>query len=239
MAALTLLPQRFLYSVGAGGAIVAIFAAFGALFLVPSLLAVLGERVNALSLRRGPALSDESGGWYQLASGVMRHPVAVALATAALLFSSPSRSWGQADHPRHRQRPRGEPLPRGVATINRDYPTRSARRPGHGRWTCDRRPVARLSRRIAAVEGIGYAVPFQRVAPDLAVANFGLRGTPTSPHDESQDTVRDRSAPRTVRRRRLVAGFTAEFLDLKTSLRQNMPLVIAIITLTTLILLFC
>ncbi|HXS48100.1 MAG TPA: MMPL family transporter, partial [Solirubrobacterales bacterium] len=86
MAALTLLPQRFLYSLGAGGAIVSIFAAFGALLLVPALLALLGERVNALSLRRGPAVSDESGGWYRLAHGVMRHPVAVALSTSALLL---------------------------------------------------------------------------------------------------------------------------------------------------------
>src|SRR5262249_5320122 len=63
MAALTLLPQRFLYSVGAGGAFVALFAAVGALFVVPALLALLGERVNALSLRRGPTISEESGGW--------------------------------------------------------------------------------------------------------------------------------------------------------------------------------
>ncbi len=36
----------------------------------------------------------------------------------------------------------------------------------------------------------------------------------------------------------LVAGYTAEFLDLKTSLGRNLPLVIGIISLTTLLLLF-
>lgn len=240
MAALTLLPQRFLYSVGAGGAIVAIFAAFGALFLVPSLLALLGERVNALSLRRGPALSDESGGWYRLASGVMRHPVAVALGSAALLLLLAVPVLGvKLTIPGTDSVPAGNPSREAVATINRDYPHTLGTPVSvmvDGKAT--KGQLRRLSLRIAAVKGIGPPSPFQRVAPDLAEANFGLRGnTDQALSNESQDAVRQIRAiagPAPL----LVAGFTAEFLDLKTSLRQNMPLVIGIIALTTLILLF-
>jgi RND superfamily putative drug exporter len=240
MAALTLLPQRFLYSVGAGGAIVAIFAAFGALLLVPSLLALLGERVNALSLRRGPALSDESGGWYRLASGVMRHPVAVALSSAALLLLLAVPVLGvKLTIPGTDSVSPGSPSREVVAAVNRDYP-RTLGTPVS--VTVDGPATAaqlrRLSLQIAAVEGIGPPVPFRRVSRDVATTNFGLRGgTDEALGDGAQETVREIRAitgPVPL----LVSGYTAEFLDLKKSLGQNLPLVIGIIALTTLVLLF-
>ncbi len=240
MAALTLLPQRFLYSLGAGGAIVSIFAAFGALLLVPALLALLGERVNALSLRRGPALSDESGGWYRLAHGVMRHPVAVALSTAALLLLLAVPVLGvKLTIPGTENVPEGEPSREVVVTINRDYPTALGTPiPVVVDGPASKAQLRRLSRRIGAIQGVASPEPFRRVAADLAVANFGLRwNADNSLNDESQDAVRairaiDGPAPL------LVSGYTAEFLDLKTSLGQNLPLVIGVIALTTLILLF-
>jgi RND superfamily putative drug exporter len=240
MAALTILPQRFLYSVGAGGAIVAVFAALGALLLVPSLLALLGERVNALSLRRGPAVSDESGGWYRLARGVMRHPVAVALGTSALLLLLAVPVLGvNLTIPGTDSVPAGEPSREVVVTINRDYPTTlgtpvSVAVDGPASEV----RLRRLSRRIAAVKDVESPAPFQHLAPDLAVANFGLRGNADSALGVgAQDAVRSIRAiegPAPL----LVSGFTAEFLDLKTSLRDNLPLVVGIIALTTLVLLF-
>lgn len=240
MAALMLLPQRFLYSIGAGGAVVAIFAAFGALLLVPALLALLGERVNALSLRRGPALSDESGGWYRLASGVMRHPVAVALGSAALLLLLAAPVLGiKLTIPGTDSVTPGSPSREVVATVNRDYP-RTLGTPVS--VTVDGPATAaqlrRLSLWIAAVKGIGPPVPFQRPSRDVATANFGLRGnTNEALNGESQDAVRAVRAiagPAPL----LVSGYTAEFLDLKTSLSQNVPMVIGMIALTTLLLLF-
>ncbi len=240
MAAITLLPQRFLYSLGAGGAIVAIFAAFGALLIVPSLLALLGERVNALSLRRGPAVSDESGGWYRLARGVMRHPVSVALASAALLLLLAAPMLGvKLTIPGTDSVPAGKPSRAVVVTVDRDYPaTLSTPVSVLVDGPAGDAQLHRLSRRIAAVKGIGGPSPFQRVSPGLALANFGLRGT--ADHaltDETQNavrTIRAMTGPAPM----LVAGFTAEFLDLKQSLAHNLPLVIGVIALTTLILLF-
>jgi RND superfamily putative drug exporter len=240
MAALTLLPQRFLYSLGAGGAFVSLFAAVGALLIVPSLLALLGDRVNALSLRRGSAVSDESGGWYRLARGVMRHPVAVALSTSALLLLLAVPMLGvNLTVPGTDTMPKGNPSRDVVVAINRDYPsTLGTPVPVVVDGQASKVQLRRLSRRIAAIEDVSNPVPFQRVAPDLAVANFGLERT--SDHalsDEAQDAVRSiraLNAPAPL----LVSGYTAEFLDLKTSLGKNLPLVIAIITLTTLILLF-
>jgi uncharacterized membrane protein YdfJ with MMPL/SSD domain len=240
LAALTLLPQRFLYSLGAGGAIVAVFAALGALLVVPAMLALLGERVNALSLRRGPAVSDESGGWYRLARGVMRRPLAVALSTSALLLLLALPVLGvKLTFPGTENVPAGEPSREVVVTINRDYPTTLGTPiPVVVDGPATAAQLRSLSRRIGAVEGVAAPVPFRRVGPDLAVASFGLRvNADHSLDDASQDTVRairalNGPAPT------LVSGYTAEFLDLKASLGRNLPLVVGIIALTTLILLF-
>jgi uncharacterized membrane protein YdfJ with MMPL/SSD domain len=240
MAALTLLPQRFLYSIGAAGAVVAVFAAFGALLIVPSLLALLGERVNAFSLRRGPALSDESGGWYRLARGVMRRPVAVALGSAALLLLLAVPVLGvKLTIPGTDSVPAGTPSREVVMTIDRDYPATLGTPVSvavDGRASSAQ--LRRLARRIAAVEGVGDPSPFQRISPELALANFGLSGTADDAlTDETQDAVRTiRAMPGPAPL--LVSGFTAEFLDLKQSLAHNLPMVIGVIALTMLLLLF-
>lgn len=96
-AALTCLlvfPLRFLYSMGAGGAFVALCDGAVALLLLPSLLIVLGPRIDALSprwLRRRAARTarlDEDGRWWKLASGVMRRPGIVALTSAVVLLAA-------------------------------------------------------------------------------------------------------------------------------------------------------
>ena len=52
LAALLVFPLRFLYSMGLGGVLAALIAAAVSLIALPALLAVLGERVNALAPRR-------------------------------------------------------------------------------------------------------------------------------------------------------------------------------------------
>src|SRR4029079_13390255 len=88
MAALAILPQRFLYSMAVAGASVGVLSAVIALLVVPAMLALLGTRIDALSIRKGPAVSDESDGWYRLARWVMRHPIGVALASGGLLLAA-------------------------------------------------------------------------------------------------------------------------------------------------------
>ena len=83
--AMVVLPQRFLYSMGAGAATVSLLAAFGALFATPAMLALLGERVNALSLRQAPPPPPGTGRWFRLARAVMRRPVPVAVGVTVVL----------------------------------------------------------------------------------------------------------------------------------------------------------
>ncbi|HLH15251.1 MAG TPA: MMPL family transporter [Solirubrobacteraceae bacterium] len=94
MTSLLVFPLRFLYSMGVGGAIVALCGGAVALLLLPALLIVLGPRIDALSpawlqrraARSATAAGHDGGGWWRLARGVVRRPAAVALASAAVLL---------------------------------------------------------------------------------------------------------------------------------------------------------
>jgi uncharacterized membrane protein YdfJ with MMPL/SSD domain len=237
MAALTIMPQRFLYSMGAGGAFVAAFAAIGALILVPAVLALLGERVNALSLRRGPTVSDASGGWYRLASGVMRRPVPVAVGSAAVLLILAIPITGvHLTGPSAETVPRGKPSRLVTDVIVRDY-SRGLDNPigvtVAGRVSDPQ--LKRLQARIARIDGVATAAPFRRLSPSTAQATFGTAGKALA--DPSQRAVHDIRAIHGTGTL-LVSGNTAEFVDFKASLRKTAPVVVGLIALTTLILLF-
>src|SRR5436190_1334025 len=93
IASLTIFPQRFLYSMGIAGALVAVIAAALALSVLPALLAVLGPRVNALAPKRLQRAGDRdarpeaSGFWYRLSQFVMRRPGRIAALTAGALIA--------------------------------------------------------------------------------------------------------------------------------------------------------
>src|SRR3954454_429581 len=93
LASLLVFPQRFLYSMGLGGALVALLAAAISLTVLPAVLALLGTRVNSLApkflQRRAErdATVTEEGFWYRLSRFVMRRPIGVATTTAVLLLA--------------------------------------------------------------------------------------------------------------------------------------------------------
>jgi RND superfamily putative drug exporter len=92
LASLLVFPQRFLYSMGLGGALVALFAALISLTVLPAVLTLLGTRVNAgapkFLQRRADADARPAadGFWYRLSRFVMRRPIPVATLSALLLI---------------------------------------------------------------------------------------------------------------------------------------------------------
>jgi uncharacterized membrane protein YdfJ with MMPL/SSD domain len=101
MASLCVFPLPFLYSMGIAGVLTALFAGVVSLIVLPALLVLLGDRVNALSpawmqRSRPGAAAEERGFWWRLAQTVMRRPGAIALASGALLLAlgSPVLSLG-------------------------------------------------------------------------------------------------------------------------------------------------
>jgi uncharacterized membrane protein YdfJ with MMPL/SSD domain len=239
MAALILMPQRFLYSMAVAGASVAVLSALMAILVVPSLLALLGPRIDMLSIRRGPAVSDGSDGWYRLARGVMRRPIAVALASTALLLTAAAPLlWTTLTGPSAEAVPPDKPSYDAYRYLEAHYPrdvTEAVTVTVDG--GAGPAQLAAFQRRVEAVPGVVRGTPFIPASSEVAYANFALAGPALS--GESQDsvhTIRDLSPPTTTAT--LVSGNTAGFVDQKQSLVDHAPLVVAVICLTTLILLF-
>jgi RND superfamily putative drug exporter len=239
MAALAIMPQRFLYSMAVAGASVAVLSSIIAILVVPSMLALLGTGIDALSIRRGRAVSDTSDGWYRLARGVMRRPVAVALASSALLLAAAAPLlWTTLTGPSAEAVPPGQPSYKAYRYLEGHYPRDVTEAvtvavdgsAGEGR-------LAAFREQIEGVDGVVRGTPFVRASGDIAYANFALSGPALD--GASQDSVhaiRDLRPPGAATT--LVSGNTARFVDQKQSLLEHAPLVVAIIVLTTLVLLF-
>ncbi|HZD00381.1 MAG TPA: MMPL family transporter [Actinomycetes bacterium] len=128
LAGLLWFPQMFLRSMGVGGIAAAMVAA---LTVLPALLAVLGPRINALSIpwlrrRPGRAAHGASGWWSRVAHSVMRRPLAyvavIALALVALGLPFRNVAFGGIDA---RALPAATESRQVSQTLDRDF-TRNA-----------------------------------------------------------------------------------------------------------------
>jgi uncharacterized membrane protein YdfJ with MMPL/SSD domain len=239
MAALIVMPQRFLYSMAVAGASVAVLSSLMAILVVPSLLALLGPRIDALSIRRGPAVSDTSDGWYRLARGVMRRPIAVALASSALLLAaSAPLLWTTLAGPSAEAVPPDEPSAKAYDYLEAHYPrdvTEAVTVTVDG--GSGPAQLAAFRQRIEALDGVTGGAPFVPASEQVAFTNFALEGAALDP--KTQDVVHEiRALDSPTATTTLVSGNTAGFIDQKQSLIDHAPLVVGIVVLTTLIILF-
>lgn len=237
MAALMLMPQRFLYSIGAAGAAVGVLSAVMAVVVVPALLAALGPRIDALSVRKGPSLAATSDRWFRLAHAVMRRPVLVAVATTAglLALAAPLVTTTLTG-------PSAQAVPPGQQSydVNRYIEDHYGRASTEAtslvvRGDVDDAGLAAWSDRIGSVPGVEAVAPFARAGADVAWSTAALDGPALD--ERSQDAVREIRAldgPGEL----LVSGNTARFMDEKSSLVGHAPLVVALIVLLIVVLIF-
>ena len=239
MAALIVMPQRFLYSMAVAGASVAVLSSLMAILVVPSLLALLGPRIDALSIRRGPAVSDTSDGWYRLARGVMRRPIAVALASSALMLAAAAPLlWTTLTGPSAEAVPPDQPSAKAYDYLEAHYPrdvTEAVTVTVDG--AAGPAQLAAFRQRIEALDGVTGGAPFVPASEQVSFTNFALEGAALDP--ETQDVVHEiRGLDPPAATATLVSGNTAGFIDQKQSLIDHAPLVVAIVVLTTLVILF-
>jgi RND superfamily putative drug exporter len=239
LAGLVVLPQRFLYSLAVAGAAVGILSAVIAVLVVSSLLALLGTRINALAIRRGHAVSDTSDRWYRIAWGVMRRPLTVGLASAALLLGAAIPLLSTIlTGPSAEAVPPGQPSYAANAYVAAHYPRDISEAISVTvRGPASRRALARLDREIASIDGIARAAPFVRASRDVAFANFAPADRALSHRPQhAVRAIRALAPPRGSAI--LVSGNTARFIDQKQSLVDHAPLVIGLVAGATLLLLF-
>jgi RND superfamily putative drug exporter len=244
IASLAIFPQRFLYSMGIGGALVALIAAALALSVLPALLAVLGPRVNALAPRplQRAAVRDarpaRAGFWYRLSQFVMRRPGRIAAITATTLialgvpfFASikflpvnagvlpVSASARQVDEALHTSFAPGRTAPLEVVIGS---PAGSHQ-------------VGAFAERVRALADVSAVAPAQPAGPHMALLDVAPNASTYSAATEHLvREVRALRAPVYIG----VAGDTAAFIDLEHSLAAHLPIVLAIVIASTLIVLF-
>jgi len=244
LASLLVFPQRFLYSMGLGGSLVALFAALISLTVLPAVLTLLGRRVNALAPRflqrraEADARPDESGFWYRLSRFVMHRPVPVATLSATLLIllglpflgikfntvdatvlpssASARQAYDEviAEFPPYREAPIWVDFQGG----------------GPG-------AAARFAAEVKGVPGVAEVLPPQRLRSDVTAIQVISSHPFVS--DASQTAVkRIRNLPVPAGASAEVSGATADFVDFQGSLGRHLPIALAIVIVATLTILF-
>ena len=205
-----------------------------ALVVLPAVLALLGPRVNALAPSRWQRGGAEGDGWYRLARFVMRRAplVAVASTTLLLLFGLPFLrvAFTAAD---------ARILPANAsARVVYEELLRDFARPTVPLYAVARGPrseVTTFAHQVAALPQRPRVPPPRALAPglwklDLYAGRDYLSG-------DSQHLVHEiRALPTPLDVE--VGGGTAAFVDEKSSLARHLPTAIALVVVTTLIVLF-
>ena len=243
IASLTIFPQRFLYSMGIAGAIVALLAAMLALLVLPALLAVLGPRVNALAPSRLQRAADrdarpaQSGAWYRLSQFVMRRPgpIAAVSPTFLIVLGLPflgirfvtvsasalpqSASARQVDEALTQRFPPNRTQPLQVVV---GAPATAPQ-------------VHTLRDELRHLPNASAVSPAQAASATTSLISIAPAQPPLS--NASQQLLHE---IRTIQPRFYlgVAGQTAGYVDLEHSLKTHLPAVLGVIVAATLIVLF-
>ena len=244
LASLIVFPQRFLYSMGIGGALVALLAASVALVVLPAVLSMLGPRVNALAPRflqrraARDATPMRQGFWYRLSRFVMRRPVPIAIGSAALLIALGipflTIKFTSVDAqvlPTSASARQVDDVMRSDFPPFRDTPIRLAIEGGGSK------AVDRVVSEVKRDPGIAAVEPSQRLSGGVTVVDAISRYPFLS--EASKSTVRRiRDLPDPPGTTVLVTGSSAEFVDFQSSLEAHLPVALAIVIGATFIVLF-
>jgi RND superfamily putative drug exporter len=244
LASLLVFPQRFLYSMGLGGSLVALFAALISLTVLPAVLTLLGARVNSLSPRflqrraEADARPDEQGFWYRLSRFVMRRPLPVATFSALLLIVMGLPFLGiKFNTVDPTVLPEEASARQAYDTVSTEFP------PYHETpiWIDleggGPKAAALMAARVHGVDGVAEVQPPQPLRGDVtAIQAISASAFATDASQETVKRIRDLPTPpgTTVK----VGGATADFIDFQGSLGRHLPIALAIVILATLTILF-
>lgn len=246
LAGLLIFPMSFLRSMGLGGLSAVVVAMVAALTVLPALLAVLGPRVEALSVRRllrrppravVPQAEVAHRFWYRLAHSIMRRPVvyATGVLTVLLLAAAPFLrvEFGGMDP---RVLPTGTESRVVSETVDRDF-VRNGQVPVEAIVTSpDRTGPERYVDAVRTVDGVSGAEVTGR-SGDVARVTVMYEGDPISP--ESRELVsRIRAVPAPPGGEALVGGQTAQLADQLDSVGRLLPWMALIIGGAGFVLLF-
>jgi RND superfamily putative drug exporter len=233
MLTLTLFPQRFLISMGVGGAATALVAGAAALLVVPALLVLLAGRIG-----RVQPTPEGTGRWYRVAHAVMRRPALVATATTAalLVVALPTLRvhWAGVDAT---DLPAGQSARVVSDALGREFSAQDLNPitiAAHAPASAGPQLVA-YAQRLRGVQSVTGVQPPQYLGSDTWELRLGAAGDPIS--KQAQRTIeRIRAIP--TRARVQVGGTAAGFVDQQAAIASTLPLALSVLALVTLAILW-
>ncbi|QNG19539.1 MMPL family transporter [Rhodococcus triatomae] len=243
-AGMLVFPQGVIKSLGFGAMAAVASAAVLSLTLVPALLAILGTRINSLTWRKGAADRGEARArrfWTAVVTKVMRRPatIAVLIVGALLLMASPllKASFGEVTYT---ALPEDDPARVATDILTQDFPTT-----GNGatlilRSTDDTPPsledASAVARQAGEVPGIGQASVLGSRGDLVAISAVYAQGVETAAQSDAVRDLRAISPPAGTEL--LVGGGQATVDDGNAAITAWLPVMIAIMVVSTLLLLF-
>jgi RND superfamily putative drug exporter len=253
MAGFLFFPLYFLRSFGYAGLVVVIAAVLGAIFVLGSLLAILGQRVNRFTVWRRSTETRDTGFWASMARRVMRRPVLWGGAGVAVLLVLSLPALGVVFGPTdERSLPSDDPAAAAGQAVRAAFVGNDAN-PIEIVFPSGQAPAdgAAYARQVSQVQGVEAVV-----APD-GVYTDGRRVGPapdadalTSPAGAERIVATSSVVPGTGEARgqvadirdidgaALVGGAAAEDADTINAIADALPAVITWVVVSVLVLLF-
>ena len=237
LAALVLFPQMFLKSFGYAGVTVVILAVLGALVALPALLAILGNRIDKLVVRKSSITPKEDGRWAQTARFVMRRPIAVVMLSLIILtvLAAPVKNmvFSQVDS---QVLPASNPAANASRIISERFPGQEGNPieiivPNGATMGTQ---INQYTNEIAQVPGIVRIGDSQVSGNDVRVTAIHSMGPRTPAAEVLIKELRKIRAPEGT----LIGGVAADYADTQIGIAKTMPWALLWIAIGVLILLF-
>ncbi|MGI9171524.1 MAG: MMPL family transporter, partial [Candidatus Nanopelagicus sp.] len=237
LASLMLFPLMFLKSFGYAGVTVVIMAVIGSLVALPALLAILGNRIDKVVVRKSAITPKEDGRWAQTARFVMRKPVSVVVLCLIALgvFAAPITNivFSQVDS---RVLPASNPAAYASQLITERFPGQEGNPieiiiPGGSAKLAE---IKNYTTEISRVKGIVRIGEPQVLGNDVRVIAIHDMGPRTPSAEVLIKEIRQIPAPDQT----LVGGVAADYADTQIGIAKTMPWALSWIAVGVLVLLF-
>jgi uncharacterized membrane protein YdfJ with MMPL/SSD domain len=241
MVGLLLVPHTIMRSLATGAIVVGLVSVAAALTLLPALLGLLGDRVNALRIPffGQTAAREQSPFWSGTVREVMRRPLtSLVLATAVLLALAVPVLALRSGEAGVSTLPDRLPAKQGYLALNAEFPGQTTEPveiviDGDATSPAVRSGNERLRERLASEDLLGRAELDTNQAGDLTVLTVPIQGDPLGKdavdavHELRSDHIPDAFPDAGVEV--LVAGDTAESIDQSDTMSHWLPIVFSFV----------
>jgi len=238
LGSMVVFPQSFLKSFGYAGVSVVIIAIISAIFPLPALMMLLGNRVDKFVIRKSAITPKSDGRWAHTARFVMRRPVSIVLLSILILaaIAAPIKNiaFSQVD---------ARVLPKSDRAAIA-YEVMATRFPGQesspieilipsGAKSVSEVQLAKYVSDIKNTEGVVRVTPFP-VGEDLRIQAIQSMGSRTPEAADLIHRLRELNSPEGT----MIGGVAADYTDSQDGTAKALPWALLWITISVLVLIF-